>query len=95
MGRAQAAHFHSARLLSWAWSMWREVRLWHGHSLSVAFGQVGLFVLMTQTDGFLHMPLVKGNCEAVITYVCVGLLLAELTECKVPVWPLTETLLRV
>ncbi|EDM00151.1 rCG36183, isoform CRA_b [Rattus norvegicus] len=24
MGRAQASHFHSVRLLCWAWSKWRE-----------------------------------------------------------------------
>ena len=29
----RAAQFHAAWLLRWAWTRWREVRLWHGHLL--------------------------------------------------------------
>lgn len=81
MGRAQASHFHSVRLLCWAWSKWREVRLWHGHSLSVAFGQVELFVCVTQSRQMvtsIYMPLDKGYSEALPTVAAQGPLCARL-----------------
>lgn len=34
----QAARFHVAWLLRWAWTRWREVRPWHGHRLPGAVG---------------------------------------------------------
>lgn len=54
--------------------MWSEVRFQHGHSLSVAFGQVELFVCMTQSKqiGSSTVPLVKGTLGSASS-LCEGL----------------------
>lgn len=57
-GRALAVEFHWVRLLRWAWNRWSEVRLWHGHHPRVAFVQVELCIIMTQSGqmGSLAVP---------------------------------------
>lgn len=75
MGRARAVGFHSARLLRWAWSTWREVSLGREHRLNVAFEQVELFGHMTQTvmGPSTNPASGQGSTEALLACFCEGL----------------------
>lgn len=45
----RASRFHAAWLLRWAWTRWREVRLWHGRRPPGAVGGWSL-IRVTQEE---------------------------------------------
>lgn len=55
-GRARAARFHAAQLLCWAWSRWREVRLWHKCGPRGVMGRWSHVSGSGRTYGLLHGP---------------------------------------